>query len=199
MDWSGSTNLGSTSVRFPAPRRIDVGGGLFSVGYYDAVILPVEVRAADPARPVILRLALEIGVCEKICIPAEVRLQLTIPSGTGKPVPALDAAEARVPRKVAAGERPGLAVLAVKLERGKEPRALIDVAVPEGGKFDLFAEGPTGEWSLPLPALVKTAGARARFLLPIDGAPPRSDPIPSGLRLTLVAGEDAIEVEVPLD
>lgn len=199
FDWYGSTNVSGIAVRFPAPKRIAVGGGLHSIGYYDAVILPVEVRPTDPSRPVTLRLRLELGVCEKICIPAEARLELAIPPGMISAIPALEKAEARVPRIVPIGERPELAVVGVRLDRGKEPRALVDVAVPHGGDFDLFAEGPTNEWSLPLPILFKTAGTRARFVVPIDGAPPRADPIPSKVRLTLVAGGVGIEVNAPLD
>jgi DsbC/DsbD-like thiol-disulfide interchange protein len=199
FDWSASANLDSVSMRYPAPQRIAVGGGLNSLGYYDAVVFPITVRAANPAQPVKLQLAVSFGVCEKICIPADAHVRLEIPPGTDAKSPLLDAADARVPRKTPLGERPGLAVLAVNLERGKEPHALIDVAVPPGRDFDLFAEGPTEDWSLALPERIEATGGRARFVLPIDGAPPRAGPIPSKIRLTLVAGDEAIEVDAPLD
>ena len=39
------------------------------------------------------------------------------------------------------------------------PRVLVDVLAPAGAKLDVFAEGPTPEWSLPLPEAVPGAPA----------------------------------------
>lgn len=199
FDWSGSDNVGAVEVRYPAPERIPDAGGSRVIGYLDHVIFPLRIRAANPARPVKLRLQLDFAVCEKICIPAEVRLSLDVPAGGGANSPALDAAEARVPRAAKLGTSQGFGVRSVRLERGKEPRAFIEVAVPAGKPFDLFAEGPTETWALPLPVLIEAKDGLARFAVPIEGAPPGAAPIPQNIRLTLVAGGEAIEVEAPLD
>jgi DsbC/DsbD-like thiol-disulfide interchange protein len=198
FDWSGSENLAAVEIFWPAPERISAEGGLESIGYHGTVVLPLKVRAKNSALPVSLRLKLDIGVCEKICIPAEAQVTLAIPASLTGKVPALDAAERRVPVAVPLGRSGQLGVLSVKLERGKEPRALVEVAVPDGKPFDLFAEGPSEEWALPLPKRIAAGGGRARFAVPIDGAPAGGGPIPAKLRLTLVAGE-AIEVVAPLD
>ena len=201
FDWSGSGNLAAVEVRYPAPMRIPESGGSKVIGYLDHVVFPLRIRIADPARPVRLRLRLDFAVCEKICIPAEARLALDVPAGGGGSLPALDAAEARVPKPAKLGDGEGLGVLSLRLERGKQPRALIEVAVPPGKSFDLFAEGPTEDWALPVPDKIEAAGGRARFAVPIDGAPPGEKPgaIPATIKLTLVAGSEAIEVEAPLD
>ena len=199
FDWSGSGNLAAVEARWPAPERIPVEGGLQSIGYHGDVILPLRVRAKDPARPVSLRLKLDIGVCEKICIPAEAILALDIPASLSGNIAALDAADARVPTAAALGKNKNFGVLAVKLERGNNPRALIEVAVPHGKPFDLFAEGPTDDWALPLPNRIAMGDGRARFAISIEGAPAGGSRTPSKLRLTLVAGSDAIEVTAPLD
>jgi DsbC/DsbD-like thiol-disulfide interchange protein len=199
FDWSGSENLAALEVRWPAPERIPVEGGLESIGYHDNVILPLSIRAKDPSLPVSLRLKLDIGVCEKICIPAVAMFALDIPAGLSGNEPALDAAEARVPAAARVGTNKSFGVLATRLERGKEPRALIEVAVPVGKPFDLFAEGPSDEWALPLPKRIEASNGRARFAIPIDGAPAGGGPTPSKLRLTLVAGSEAVEVVAPLD
>jgi DsbC/DsbD-like thiol-disulfide interchange protein len=201
FDWSGSDNLAAIEVRFPAPERMVEAGGPKIIGYLDSVVFPLRIRPADPARPVKLRLKLDFAVCEKLCVPAEVRLEIEVPAGGGAPLSAIEAAEARVPKPMKLGESKGLGVLSVRLERGKEPRALVEVAVPAGTGFDLFAEGPTEDWALPLPDKIEAKGGRARFTVPIDGAPPGMKPgsFPAKLKFTLVAGNEAIEVEAPLD
>jgi DsbC/DsbD-like thiol-disulfide interchange protein len=196
FDWTGSDNLARVEVSWPAPERLPEEGGT-SIGYRDAVVFPLRVHARDPREPVKLALKLDFAVCEKICIPADAKLSAVVPAAK-ESMPALDAARTRVPRRAKLGEGGGLAVLAVKLERGAVPRAIIDVAVPAGG-FDLLAEGPDESWALPVPERVGAEGGRARFVLPLEGAPPGADLIPASLRLTLVAGKDAIEVVAPLD
>jgi len=74
------------------------------------------------------------------------------------------------------------------------------VTAPEGATTDLFVEGPTSDWALPLPEPV--AGAPAgmrRFAFDIDGLPAGAKIKGAQLNLTLVAGEDAIEVATHLD
>jgi DsbC/DsbD-like thiol-disulfide interchange protein len=151
----------------------------------------------ESSSAVSLRLKLDIGICESICIPAEARVALDIPRGLRASVPSLDAAEARVPAREP-GKSANLRILATKLERAKT-RALVDVAVPQNQPFDLFAEGPSEAWALPLPELIDSGNGRARFAIPMEGAPAGAGPTPASLRLTLVAGGEAIEVVAPLD
>ena len=61
--------------------------------------------------------------------------------------------------------------------------------------LDLFAEGPTEEWALPLPEPVGGAPSGLhRFSFELDGLPPGADAKGAMLRFTLIAGERAIEV-----
>jgi DsbC/DsbD-like thiol-disulfide interchange protein len=199
VDWSASTNVADVQVRWPAPERIPLEGGLGSIGYHGDIILPLQVRAKDPARAVSLRVKLDFGVCEKICIPAEAKAALEIPAGFAEKNALLDTADTRVPTAAKVGKTKSLGIVSVKLQRDGGPRALIEVSVPPGKTFDLFAEGPTDDWALPLPTRIDAGNGRARFSLPIEGAPAGAKPIPSNLRLTLVAGDEAIEVLTPLD
>jgi DsbC/DsbD-like thiol-disulfide interchange protein len=79
-------------------------------------------------------------------------------------------------------------------------RVIIDVTVPDGGEVDLFADGPTRQWSLPLPEPVESGpeGAR-RFAFDVDGVPSGASIAGAQIKLTLVAGNDAIEVTTHLD
>jgi len=198
FDWSGSENLASAEVRWPAPTRFVDESGTKSIGYTDDVVFPVAVRAADPARPVKLKLKVAFAVCDKLCIPADAELTLSIQPDATDPVDLLTRAEARVPRRVSLGEKAGgLAVSRIKLERGVTPHALIEVAAPAGA-FDLFAEGPDDRWALPLPEKIETKGGKSRFRLAIDGAPSGAPAIPDKVVLTLVSEGAAIEIEAPL-
>ena len=74
------------------------------------------------------------------------------------------------------------------------------MAAPADAKVELFAEGPTPEWALPLPAPV--AGAPPglqRFAFDLDGLPPGASAKGATLRLTAVTDADAIEVTTPIE
>ena len=64
----------------------------------------------------------------------------------------------------------------------------------------LFAEGPTPEWALPVPARIEGAPAGVqRFAFELDGAPPGARYEGAAITLTAVAGDAAIEVATRLD
>jgi DsbC/DsbD-like thiol-disulfide interchange protein len=199
FDWSGSENLAEALVKWPAPERFVDESGSKSIGYHGDIVFPLMVRPVDPTRPVTLKLKLDFAVCQKLCVPADAEMALAIPAGESAPLGLLDQAERRVPRRASLGENAGgLAITRVRLERGAAPHALIEGSAPDGA-FDLFAEGPDDRWALPLPDKIESKDGKRRFQLVIDGAPPGGPPIPQKLVLTLVAGDEAIEVEAPLD
>lgn len=70
FDWSGSTNLGTVRIHWPVPEVFDQAG-MTSIGYSDRVILPVEVTPDDSGAAVALRLKLDLGVCDEICVPVQ--------------------------------------------------------------------------------------------------------------------------------
>jgi hypothetical protein len=113
----------------------------------------------------------------------------------------LTASEARVPRRSHIGDPGPLAVRSVARTAGiKQPRVLVDVAAPDGTPVELFAEGPTAEWALPIPAPVAGAPAGSRrFSFDIDGMPPGASADGATLTLTAVSPDAAIEVAVRPD
>jgi DsbC/DsbD-like thiol-disulfide interchange protein len=201
FDWSGSENLAVTNVKFPTPQRFKEAAGQV-IGYEDRVIFPIELKPADPSKPIKLRLRFDFAVCEKICIPAEAKFALDIPVNEPKSE-AIDRALISIPHRVPAvsiGVVKPISVYKVNLERGKKPRIFVEVFTPDSAMpYDLFAEGPTEDWSLPLPEKVWRKENLTRFVIPVEGAPPGASPIPAKIRLTLYAGENALEYEVPLD
>jgi DsbC/DsbD-like thiol-disulfide interchange protein len=201
LDFSKSQNLKAVTVRYPAPTRFSDGGGGHSIGYKGTVILPLHVVAQDAGKPVTLNLKLDYAVCEKLCVPAEAKLELVLTGAETANEAALNVAEARVPKVAAVGDGGTPSIRAVRREAGSgKPRVTVDVAVPAGAPVVLFAEGPTAQWALPLPEPV--AGAPAglqRFAFELDGLPPGEQASGAMLRLTAVVGDKAIEAGFRLD
>jgi DsbC/DsbD-like thiol-disulfide interchange protein len=224
FDFSGSENVKSVNVLWPAPERFPDGAGGNSIGYRNHVILPLHVVPMERAKQTALRLMLEYDVCSNICIPVESNLLLNL-SGDGAEDAAIARAEIRVPRPVALGQRvraeavreraragqdtaaesadqhrAPLAILGVHRQPGDaHDRVLVDVEAPAGAPVDLFVEGPTPDWSLPLPQQGAADGAVRHFEFELEGLPPDAKAEGAVLTLTAVSGDDAVEVTAHLD
>jgi DsbC/DsbD-like thiol-disulfide interchange protein len=201
LDFSESQNVKAVTVLYPAPMRFADGGGGSSIGYKGDVILPLHVVPQDAGKPVSLHLKLAYAACEKLCVPAQAELELALTGADSAQEGAVSAAEARVPKAGTIGDRGAFAVRAVGREAGSgKPRIVVDVAAPAGEAVALFAEGPTAQWALPLPETISGAPTGLqRFAFELDGLPPGTKPDGATLRLTVVAGDRAIEVAFRLD
>jgi len=111
-------------------------------------------------------------------------------------------AEARVPVATRIGATPAPAIVSVRQEAaGPRKRFVVDVAAKPGAAVDLFAEGPTPQWALPLPKPVDGApkGVR-RFVFDLDGLPPDVTTADGAtLKLTAIVGDRAIEAAFRVD
>jgi len=197
FDFSGSENLKAATVLYPAPHLFTDETGQ-SLGYKDKVVFPVMVSALQPDKPVLLRLKLDYAVCEKLCVPAEGRaeLQLTATDSTHDSV--LVAAEALVPKQVTPAQ---LGLTVRRVNDGTRPLVTVDMGAPAGKPIELFVEGPTPQWALPIPKPLQIGPAgRAQFAFELDGLPPGVDPKGQiDLVFTVVTGERAVEVKTHLD
>jgi len=199
LDFSGSENVKSVTVLWPPPQRFPDGAGGNSIGYFGHIILPLHVLPQDAAKPPSVHLKLDYAVCGTLCVPAEANLALSL-SGNGAEDQIITIVERRVPRKVALGAPGDLAIRAVHREAGgAHERVVVDVAAPEGMAVNLFVEGPTPEWSLPLPEPGGGTGPLRRFSFELDGLPEGAQGKGALLTFTAVSGNDAIEVPVHLD
>jgi len=194
-----SDNVADVAVLFPTPQAFTDEGG-DSIGYKDNVILPLHVVPRDASKPVVLRVDLDYAICLNLCVPVAAKAELTLP-GSGQEDAALGQSEARVPKPAALSQDGTLSIRAVHREDvGARPRILVDVAAPADAKLELFAEGPTPEWALPLPKPI--AGAPAglrRFAFDLDGIPPGASATGAKLRLTAATDDAAIEVTTVIE
>ncbi|MGC2712532.1 MAG: protein-disulfide reductase DsbD domain-containing protein [Pseudolabrys sp.] len=197
FDFSGSENLKTATVLYPAPHLFTDETGQ-SLGYKDRIIFPLVISPQQPGKPVRLRLKADYAVCEKLCVPAEGRAELTLTPGDSSQDSALAAAEARVPKQVTAAQ---LGLTVRRTNNGTKPLVAVDLGAPAGNPIDLFVEGPTPQWALPIPKRSQTAPAgRAQFSFELDGLPPGVDPKGQvDLTFTVVTGERAVEVKTHLD
>src|SRR5208337_2592068 len=98
FDFSGSDNVATVEPVFPAPKRIAESDGSEAFGYDGDVVFPLRVEPSDPAKPVTVALHVNYAVCEKICLPAQARLRLTLPRAASPYAGVVEAALAAAPR-----------------------------------------------------------------------------------------------------
>lgn len=197
FDFSGSENLKAADVLYPAPHLFTDETGQ-SLGYKDTIIFPVIVSPQQAGKPVRLRVKVDYAVCEKLCVPAEGRAELMLETGDSTHNSALTAAETRVPKHVTAAQ---LGLTARRVNSGAKPSVVVELGAPTGKPVELFVEGPSPQWALPIPKPVTSAPAgRAQFSFEIDGLPPGVDPKSQlDLRFTVVTGDRAVETKTHLD
>ena len=198
FDFSKSDNVEAVTVLWPAPTKFDDGAGGFSLGYHDQVVLPLRIVPKNNDKPVTLRAEINYAVCEKLCIPVEASTELTFASVASTEDNVLFAALETVPKPASVGDPNPLTIRNVKRE-GKST-VLVDVLSPDARTVNLFVEGPTPNWGLPVPKLVEHGppGVK-RFTFELDGVPPGTNPDGAALKLTLVGGDRSYEFNINLD
>jgi DsbC/DsbD-like thiol-disulfide interchange protein len=198
FDFSKSDNVEAVTVLWPAPTKFDDGAGGTSLGYHDQVILPLRIVAKNADKPVTLRATVNYAVCEKLCIPVEANVELPFTSVASTEDSVLFAALDTVPKPANVGDPNPLTIRDVEREGRSE--VLVDVVSPDAKPINLFVEGPTPDWGLPVPKLLDHGppGVK-RFAFALDGVPPGVNPEGAALKLTLVGGDRAYEFNINLE
>jgi len=198
FDFSKSDNVEAVTVLWPAPMKFDDGAGGYSFGYKKQVVLPLRIVAKNGDKPVTLRVSISYAVCDKLCIPVEASSELTFSSVASTEDGTLSAALDTVPKPANVGDPNPVTIRDFRRDGAKN--VLVDVSAPEAKEVNLFVEGPTPDWALPVPKLLENSppGVR-RFAFELDGLPPGAKPEGAALKLTLVGGERAYEFNVNLN
>jgi suppressor for copper-sensitivity B len=194
LNWTGSRNLAAAEIAWPAPRRFSAYG-LETIGYEDAVVLPIAARLEQPGTPLSLRAAFEYLTCKDICIPYEGVLSLDLPAGAA-PASAGGYADLieRYAREVPGdGTASGIALTASRVLPGKSPTLELSLA-SEAPLIapDAFVEAPPG-LAFGAPRVQRAADGRSAILdIPVSETMARSLEGQS-LRVTIIDGARSLD------
>ncbi|MGL3106418.1 protein-disulfide reductase DsbD domain-containing protein [Bradyrhizobium sp. BR 1432] len=199
FDFSKSDNVEAVTVMWPAPLKFDDGAGGHSIGYRDQIVLPLRIVAKAADKPVTLRAEINYAVCEKLCIPVEARAELGFNSVASTEDANLRAALDTVPKPANIGDPNPLTIRDVK--RNGATKVVVDVVAPADARnVNLFVEGPTPDWALPIPAPVQPSPADVkRFSFELEGLPPGAKPDGAALKFTLIGPDKSYEFNTNLE
>jgi DsbC/DsbD-like thiol-disulfide interchange protein len=191
FDWSGSDNVRSVRIHWPAPAVFHTNG-MQSIGYHDRLVLPVEVTPDDPSRPIRLKLRMELGVCDEICLPAA--LDLATDLGTpGAPDPAISAALAQ---RAATAQEAGVSGVSCQVDPIKDGlRVTARLGLPDPGSPEVVAFETADRTIWVAEAVTERRGGELvamTELVPPNGAPFALDR--SQVTMTILAPTGAVEV-----
>lgn len=198
MDFSGSKNIGPVAVSFPLPHRFDDGYSTTNV-YENRVVLPLSAAVVDPGKPIELILKLQVGICEKVCIPDQFEAELSLAAGSADSAASAIIAAAR--KDLPGAPEPGVFAVDRAIRAGgsdRKPSVDITAVVPDPETADVFVEGPS-DWYADVPKLVSEEGGKSVFRVTFDRLGAKTPIAGASLRVTIVSGERTIEDTVSLD
>ncbi len=197
FDFSASRNLGPADIAFPVPRRYDDGYSITNV-YTDRVVLPVDAAVLDNTTDVDLAVAIDLGVCDEICIPDHVEARLAVPVGEDDPVAAAILADARA--ALPGPPEPGVFFVdRFTRDGGTDTRPVFRFAVTAPGPAtEVFVEGPA-DWYAGVPARGGKEGGAVVFAVKFDRLGAQTSIEDARFRVTIVHGGRAIEQTIGLD
>lgn len=145
FNWRGSRNLKALQVSWPAPKVFDQNG-MRSIGYENQVILPLHITPRRNGDAIDVKLKLEIGVCEDICIPETLRLRGTLNTTTRTPDPSIAGALASLPFSASEVGAKGVTCAMKPISDGIQLTARLTLP-PAGGQEVVVVEpGQPGIW-----------------------------------------------------
>jgi DsbC/DsbD-like thiol-disulfide interchange protein len=200
FDWSGSENLKSAEVLYPAPRSFEEAGGI-AFGYENEVVFPVRIVPADPDQPVSLKLKVDYGLCRNLCIPNEAKLALTLTPGAGADPSdrlLLDSFLDLVPEPAAKGSLPAVTKFSAELSLAK-PKLVIETQFPAGSsRADLYLMTPDA-YVPPAVASGPAIGGKKRFVVAFPDKQEAATLKGKQLTLVLVADGGARETKLQVE
>ena len=191
FDFSGSRNVRTVRVLWPAPKRYSSPVTGETIGYKDEVAFPLLIAPEDASRPVILNMKLDYGICGEMCVPAQAQATLTLPpeASSTQARAYIERWLARTPLKDDARVR----VAAARLMKENDGLVLeVTVPGPDAGRVsDILVEGV--ELAIfGRPRKIGGRGDAVVFRLPVLGLAEEKDFRKATLRLTILRGEKAV-------
>ena len=185
IDWSATPNVTKAEPHWPQPEVIQ-SDGTTTLGYHDALVLPVELTLADAAKPIDGTVTVDLGLCLNICVPAN--LSLAAPAKADQPDPRIAVALADAPQP---GRDPVSCKVTEIADGLRVAASVVATGDAEGAALEL---DQPGMW-VSQPELSHDGDrltATAEFVAP-NGKPFPMDY--EGLRLTVIGADGAVEYQ----
>lgn len=192
FDWSGSENVKSVRLHWPAPVVFHTNG-MQTIGYHDSLILPVEITPENPSEPIRLRVRMELGVCDEICLPAALDLATDL-AAPGAPDASIKAALAQ---RAATAQEAGITGVSCSIDPIKDGlRLTARLGLPDPGLPEVVAFETADRTVWVAEAVTERQGGELvamTELVPPNGAPFALDR--SKVTMTILAATGAVEVK----
>jgi DsbC/DsbD-like thiol-disulfide interchange protein len=192
FDWSGSENVKSVRLHWPAPVVFHTNG-MQTIGYHDSLILPVEITPESPSEPIRLRVRMELGVCDEICLPAALDLATDL-AAPGAPDASIKAALAQ---RAATAQEAGVTGVSCSIDPIKDGlRLTARLGLPDPGLPEVVAFETADRTVWVAEAVTERQGGELvamTELVPPNGAPFALDR--SKVTMTILAATGAVEVK----
>ncbi|MGZ2260140.1 protein-disulfide reductase DsbD family protein [Roseobacter sp. A03A-229] len=142
INWSGSTNLKSAELLWPAPERFEAFG-IENFGYSDQVVLPIRARLEDAGQPLELRARVSLLTCSTVCVPHDFELSLALPQGVGIDTNSARQIATYADRVPALPENSDIRISVTALDTRDSALVVVVTSDTPFGKVDVFPEfGP---------------------------------------------------------
>jgi DsbC/DsbD-like thiol-disulfide interchange protein len=191
FDWSGSENVKSVRIHWPAPDVFETNG-LQTIGYHDQLVLPLEITPKDPSLPIRLSVEVELGVCDEICLPAA----LDLSSDLSRPGAADASIKTALAQRATPAREAGVTGIACTVDPISDGlRLTARVRIPDPGHPEVVAFETADRTIWVAQSVTQREGgdlvAMTELVRP-DGSPFALDR--SGVTLTILAAGSAVEV-----
>lgn len=193
FDWATSENISSVSMHWPTP-QVFWQNGMRSIGYDEALILPLRFRTDDPEAPIVIDGTVEIGVCEEVCVPVMLEIGGVLPADAATRDGRIAAALADRPMT---REEAGVRSVSCEIEPIKDGlRLTATLDMPRIGSDEnmVVEAGDPTLWVSDGVATRLDSGLTAT----VEIVPPDMKPFPlerSKLVFTVISGAQAVTVE----
>ena len=191
FDWSGSHNVATVRIDWPRPELFSFNG-MRTLGYGGEMILPVRIAPRDPAAPIHLDAAIDLGVCSDICVPATLDLAVDLPP-VGRADPAIRAALAARPETAAEAGVRRIACTVEAADDGLRLTAEVDVPPLGRGEMAVIEAADATLWV----SEARTTRHGGRLVAVADVVPLTDAPVAldrRGITVTLLSVGRAVEL-----
>lgn len=201
INWERKENVKDIKISWPAPQKIidgEDGNQITSYGYYDWVILPIDITPIDPSKPVNLAFELEYGICTDICLPGSATFNKTLsPTDPENKnfLELLDEFKTKAPKKISIKEAKNI-TYSLTENNGK---LNITLKIDTSDKFEVFPIPPP-HWAITNITIKDKEKAQdiSEQVYQIELTPEEANDTEEPLNITLTFPDKALEFDIPL-